>query len=123
MISPQTATGAPQSPTLTLTAAFEGIEGSYSHAVLDAYAARRGVVFAPLGCSSYRAVAQAVLSGQADRRLLASVGAGLRKAYSRRAEIGLQMLSEHVDTLITIPNQKLLMIGDDDLTFIVMKVN
>jgi cell division protein FtsZ len=28
------------------------------------------------------------------------------------------MLSEHVDTLITIPNQKLLMIGDDDLTFI-----
>ena len=28
------------------------------------------------------------------------------------------MLTEHVDTLITIPNQKLLLLGDDDLTFI-----
>jgi cell division protein FtsZ len=28
------------------------------------------------------------------------------------------MLGEHVDTLITIPNQKLLLLGDDDLTFI-----
>ncbi len=37
---------------------------------------------------------------------------------SRRAEQGLAALSEHVDTLITIPNQKLLMMGDDDLTFI-----
>src|SRR5665213_1820548 len=41
MISPRTAAGEPQPPTLTLTAAFEGIEGSYSHAVLNAYAARR----------------------------------------------------------------------------------
>ncbi|HSY22398.1 MAG TPA: cell division protein FtsZ, partial [Polyangiaceae bacterium] len=30
----------------------------------------------------------------------------------------LAMLSEHVDTLITIPNQKLVLLGDDDLTFI-----
>jgi cell division protein FtsZ len=37
---------------------------------------------------------------------------------ARRAEQGLAMLSEHVDTLITIPNQKLLLLGDDDLTFI-----
>src|SRR5256885_794303 len=37
---------------------------------------------------------------------------------SSRAEIGLGMLSEHVDTLITIPKQKLLLLGDDDLTFI-----
>ena len=37
---------------------------------------------------------------------------------ARRAEIGLAMLNEHVDTLITIPNQKLLLLGDDDLTFI-----
>ncbi len=37
---------------------------------------------------------------------------------SRRAEVGLAQLAEQVDTLITIPNQKLLMIGDDDLTFI-----
>ncbi|MGH7434463.1 MAG: cell division protein FtsZ [Polyangiaceae bacterium] len=37
---------------------------------------------------------------------------------ARRAELGLAMLSEHVDTLITIPNQKLLLLGDDDLTFI-----
>ena len=37
---------------------------------------------------------------------------------ARRAEIGLAALSEQVDTLITIPNQKLLLLGDDDLTFI-----
>ncbi|MBK8218485.1 MAG: cell division protein FtsZ [Myxococcales bacterium] len=37
---------------------------------------------------------------------------------SRRAEQGLAQLAEQVDTLITIPNQKLLMIGDEDLTFI-----
>jgi len=37
---------------------------------------------------------------------------------SRRAEQGLAMLAEHVDTLITIPNQKLLMLGDEDLSFI-----
>ena len=37
---------------------------------------------------------------------------------ARRAETGLAMLSEQVDTLITIPNQKLLLLGDDDLTFI-----
>jgi cell division protein FtsZ len=37
---------------------------------------------------------------------------------SRRAEAGLAQLTEHVDTLITIPNQKLLLLGDDDLTFI-----
>src|SRR5688572_10244658 len=37
---------------------------------------------------------------------------------SRRAELGLAQLTEHVDTLITIPNQKLLMLGDEDLSFI-----
>src|SRR3954469_7588054 len=37
---------------------------------------------------------------------------------SRRAELGLQQLSETVDTLITIPNQKLLMLGEDDLSFV-----
>jgi cell division protein FtsZ len=37
---------------------------------------------------------------------------------ARRAEMGLAQLAEHVDTLITIPNQKLLLLGDDDLTFI-----
>jgi cell division protein FtsZ len=37
---------------------------------------------------------------------------------ARRAELGLAQLSEHVDTLITIPNQKLLMLGDEDLSFI-----
>ena len=37
---------------------------------------------------------------------------------SRRAELGLAQLNEHVDTLITIPNQKLLMLGEDDLSFI-----
>jgi cell division protein FtsZ len=37
---------------------------------------------------------------------------------SRRAEQGLAQLAEQVDTLITIPNQKLLMLGDEDLTFV-----
>jgi len=37
---------------------------------------------------------------------------------SRRAEAGLAALSEHVDTLITIPNEKLMTIADDDLTFV-----
>jgi cell division protein FtsZ len=37
---------------------------------------------------------------------------------ARRAEHGLAQLTEHVDTLITIPNQKLLLLGDDDLSFI-----
>ncbi|MDB4946812.1 MAG: Cell division protein FtsZ [Labilithrix sp.] len=37
---------------------------------------------------------------------------------SRRAETGLQQLTENVDTLITIPNQKLLMLGEEDLSFI-----
>jgi cell division protein FtsZ len=37
---------------------------------------------------------------------------------ARRAELGLAMLAEHVDTLITIPNQKLLSLGDEDLSFV-----
>ena len=37
---------------------------------------------------------------------------------SRRAEAGLAALSEHVDTLITIPNEKLMLLADDDLTFV-----
>src|SRR5271156_5304257 len=37
---------------------------------------------------------------------------------SRRAEAGLAQLTEQVDTLITIPNQKLLLLGDEDLSFI-----
>ncbi|WP_437488396.1 cell division protein FtsZ [Sorangium sp. So ce1014] len=40
------------------------------------------------------------------------------KQRSRRAELGLAMLTEHVDTLITIPNQKLLSLGDEDLSFV-----
>ena len=36
----------------------------------------------------------------------------------RRAEQGLQLLCEHVDTLITIPNEKLMTIADDELTFV-----
>ncbi|RYE93313.1 MAG: cell division protein FtsZ, partial [Myxococcales bacterium] len=36
----------------------------------------------------------------------------------RRADVGLAMLGENVDTLITIPNEKLLGIADEDLSFI-----
>ena len=37
---------------------------------------------------------------------------------ARRAEQGLRMLGEHVDTLITIPNEKLMSLADDELTFV-----
>ncbi len=36
---------------------------------------------------------------------------------ARRAEQGLQWLGEHVDTLITIPNEKLISLADEELTF------
>jgi cell division protein FtsZ len=37
---------------------------------------------------------------------------------ARQAEQGLAVLSEHVDTLITIPNEKLITIADEELTFV-----
>jgi cell division protein FtsZ len=37
---------------------------------------------------------------------------------SRRAELGLATLGDQVDTLITIPNQKLITLADQDLTFV-----
>ncbi|HEU5074792.1 MAG TPA: cell division protein FtsZ [Polyangiaceae bacterium] len=40
------------------------------------------------------------------------------KQRARRAEVGLKMLGEHVDTLITIPNEKLMRLADDELTFV-----
>jgi cell division protein FtsZ len=40
------------------------------------------------------------------------------KMRARRAEAGIQALTEHVDTLITIPNEKLMSIADDELTFV-----
>src|SRR6187402_2640106 len=40
------------------------------------------------------------------------------KMRARRAEQGIVALSEHVDTLITIPNEKLMTIADDELTFV-----
>jgi cell division protein FtsZ len=36
----------------------------------------------------------------------------------RRADQGLASLSDHVDTLITIPNEKLMMLADDEMTFV-----
>lgn len=40
------------------------------------------------------------------------------KKRASLAEHGLAMLAEHVDTLITIPNQKLLTLADEDLSFV-----
>jgi len=40
------------------------------------------------------------------------------KLRARRAEQGIQALTDHVDTLITIPNEKLMAIADDELTFV-----
>jgi chorismate mutase/prephenate dehydratase len=86
-----------RTPTLTMTAAFEGIEGSYSHAVLEAYAARRGVTFVPMGCSSYRAVAHAVISGRADLGLLPidnAIAGTIREGYDALGEYELDLLAE-----------------------------
>lgn len=97
MTSAQTLPDGQTTPTLTMTAAFEGIEGSYSHAVLDAYAARRGVIFTPLGCASYRAVAQAVFSGRADVGLLPvdnAIAGTIREGYDTLAEYELDLLAE-----------------------------
>jgi cell division protein FtsZ len=40
------------------------------------------------------------------------------KQRARRAVQGLQLLSEHVDTLVTIPNEKLLTLDAQDLSFV-----
>ncbi len=37
---------------------------------------------------------------------------------TRQAELGMMELADHVDTLITIPNEKLLLLEDDELSFI-----
>jgi len=37
---------------------------------------------------------------------------------ARRAELGLATLGDHVDTLITLPNQKLIQLSDEELTFV-----
>jgi chorismate mutase/prephenate dehydratase len=92
-------TQAPEShaPALTMTAAFEGIEGAYSHVVLEDYAGRRGVTFAPLGCPSFRAVAHAVLSGRADVGLLPidnAIAGTIREGYDVLAEYELDPLAE-----------------------------
>jgi 3-deoxy-7-phosphoheptulonate synthase len=82
---------------LTMTAAFEGIEGAYSHVVLDAYAGRRGVTFEPLGCATFRAVAHAVLGGRADVGLLPidnAIAGTIREGYDVLAEYELDPLAE-----------------------------
>ena len=84
-------------PALTMTAAFEGIEGAYSHVVLEAYAGRRGVKFEPLGCPTFRAVAHAVLSGRADVGLLPidnAIAGTIREGYDVLAEYELDPLAE-----------------------------
>jgi chorismate mutase/prephenate dehydratase len=80
-----------------MTAAFEGIEGAYSHVVLEAYAGRRGVKFEPLGCPTFRAVAHAVLSGRADVGLLPidnAIAGTIREGYDVLAEYELDPLAE-----------------------------
>jgi len=93
----QTLTDPTGNPALTMTAAFEGIEGSYSHAVLENYASRRGVAFALLGCQTYRGVAHAVLSGRADVGLLPidnAIAGTIREGYDVLAEYELDLLAE-----------------------------
>ncbi len=40
------------------------------------------------------------------------------KQRARRAESGLTMLNDNVDTLVTIPNEKLLSLDDQDMSFV-----
>jgi 3-deoxy-7-phosphoheptulonate synthase len=97
MTTAQTQAPATSTPTLTMTAAFEGIEGAYSHVVLEAYAGRRGVTFEPLGCASFRAVAHAVLGGRADVGLLPidnAIAGTIREGYDVLAEYELDPLAE-----------------------------
>jgi chorismate mutase/prephenate dehydratase len=97
MTTAETQTRSTDTPALTMTAAFEGIEGAYSHVVLEAYAQRRGVAFEPLGCSSFRAVAHAVLSGRADVGLVPvdnAIAGTIREGYDILAEYELDPLAE-----------------------------
>jgi 3-deoxy-7-phosphoheptulonate synthase len=97
MTTAETQTRSTATPTLTMTAAFEGIEGAYSHVVLEAYASRRGVSFEPLGCESFRAVAHAVLGGKADVGLLPidnAIAGTIREGYDILAEYELDPLAE-----------------------------
>ncbi len=97
MTTAQTEERSTATPALTMTAAFEGIEGAYSHVVLEQYAQKRGVTFAPLGCASFRAVAHAVLSGKADVGLLPvdnAIAGTIREGYDILAEYELDPLAE-----------------------------
>jgi 3-deoxy-7-phosphoheptulonate synthase len=97
MTTAQTQAPATSTQALTMTAAFEGIEGAYSHVVLEAYAGRRGVTFEPLGCASFRAVAHAVLGGRADVGLLPidnAIAGTIREGYDVLAEYELDPLAE-----------------------------
>jgi 3-deoxy-7-phosphoheptulonate synthase len=97
MTTAQTQAPATAAPALTMTAAFEGIEGAYSHVVLEAYAGRRGVTFEPLGCATFRAVAHAVLGGRADVGLLPidnAIAGTIREGYDILAEYELDPLAE-----------------------------
>jgi 3-deoxy-7-phosphoheptulonate synthase len=97
MTTAQAQAPANATPALTMTAAFEGIEGAYSHVVLEAYAGRRGVTFEPLGCASFRAVAHAVLGGRADVGLLPidnAIAGTIREGYDVLAEYELDPLAE-----------------------------
>jgi chorismate mutase/prephenate dehydratase len=97
MTTAQTQARTSEDPPLTMTAAFEGIEGAYSHVVLEAYAGRRGVTFEPLGCATFRAVAHAVLGGRADVGLLPidnAIAGTIREGYDVLAEYELDPLAE-----------------------------
>ncbi len=97
MTTAQTQSPTPATPALTMNAAFEGIEGAYSHVVLEAYAGRRGVTFVPLGCPTFRAVAHAVLGGRADVGLLPidnAIAGTIREGYDILAEYELDPLAE-----------------------------
>jgi 3-deoxy-7-phosphoheptulonate synthase len=97
MTTAQTQAPISETPALTMTAAFEGIEGAYSHVVLETYAGRRGVRFDPLGCASFRAVAHAVLHGRADVGLIPidnAIAGTIREGYDVLAEYALDPLAE-----------------------------
>jgi cell division protein FtsZ len=83
------------------------------------------MVFVTAGMGGGTGTGAAPVIAQIARELGALTVAVVTKPFGfegrqrmRRADQGLASLSDHVDTLITIPNEKLMTLADDEMTFV-----
>jgi cell division protein FtsZ len=83
------------------------------------------MVFITAGMGGGTGTGAAAIVAQTAREMGALTVAVVTKPFNfegkrrrRHAEAGIQRLRESVDTLITIPNQRLLMLGQDDLSMV-----